>query len=75
MNNFEEVTKAIVQHIPDADVYISDLTGTGDHLGIHVSSKQFAGKSLIQQHQLVMDALSNLLKSQIHAVKIKTTTL
>ena len=73
MNDFEELKNLIKATLSDADVEIEDLTGTRDHLGISVVSKEFAGKGLLQQHRIVMDILSEKLKAEIHAVKIKTT--
>jgi stress-induced morphogen len=48
------------------------MTGTKDHLDLLIVSDQFKGKMLIQQHQLVMNLLSDSLKAEIHAVQLKT---
>jgi stress-induced morphogen len=72
MNNLDMVKNLIQTTIPDADVEVSDLTGTLDHIGIHVKSSIFQGKSLIEQHQIIMNILNESLKDKIHAVKIKT---
>lgn len=71
--DFQEIKDLITSQITDAEVEIFDMTGTRDHLGINVKSSAFAGKMLIQQHQMIMDILKEKLKSEIHAVKIKTT--
>lgn len=71
--DFQEIKDLITSQITDAEVEIFDMTGTRDHLGINVKSAAFAGKMLIQQHQMIMDILKEKLKSEIHAVKIKTT--
>lgn len=71
--DFQEIKDLITSKIEDAEVEIFDMTGTRDHLGINVTSSAFAGKMLIQQHQMIMDILKEKLKSEIHAVKIKTT--
>ncbi|WP_372656053.1 BolA/IbaG family iron-sulfur metabolism protein [Halobacteriovorax sp.] len=72
--NFEELTALIQSQIEDAKVQVTDLTGTQDHLGLLVVSDIFAGKMLIQQHQIIMDILKEKLKQEIHAVQIKTMT-
>ena len=72
--NFEELTALIQSQIEDAKVQVTDLTGTQDHLGLLVVSDAFAGKMLIQQHQMIMDILKEKLKQEIHAVQIKTMT-
>ena len=72
---FESVKSLIINKIPDADVTVTDLTGTQDHLGLEIVSDVFEGKRLIQQHQMIMDILKEELNANIiHAVQIKTMT-
>ena len=71
---FESVKLLIKSKIPDAEVTVTDLTGTKDHLGLEIVSNTFEGKRLLQQHQMVMDILKEELKENIHAVQIKTMT-
>jgi len=72
---FENVKLLIKNKIPDADITVTDLTGTKDHLGLEIVSDEFVGKRLIQQHQMIMDILKEELnQSIIHAVQIKTMT-
>jgi len=72
MIDFENVKSLIISKLPDAEVEVVDLTGTKDHLGIQVTSSEFKGKRLLQQHRIVMDILREKLKEEIHAVQIKT---
>lgn len=59
--------------LPDADVAIQDRTGTHDHFNVTVRSQAFAGKTLIQQHQLVYRALkAALADGRVHAVELTT---
>lgn len=69
---FENVKTLIKAGLNDAYVEVQDMTGTRDHLDILIVSDHFAGKMLIQQHQLVMDLLKESLKTDIHAVQLKT---
>jgi len=71
---FEFVEKIIQAGIPDAEVFVEDLTGTKDHLAITVISDAFEGKLLFQQHQMLMNLLKEELKTRIHAVKLETFT-
>ena len=64
----------IEQSLPDAEVEVSDLTGTRDHVGLLVASAAFQGKRLIEQHQMIMDILKEEFSGQLHAVQIKTMT-
>ena len=69
----EALTKLIRAELPDAEVGIFDRTGTLDHFNVTVRSKRFAGKTLIEQHQLVYGALKGALKDgRVHAVELKT---
>jgi stress-induced morphogen len=70
-----QVEAMIKAGIPDAEVQITDLTGGGDHYQAVVVSSQFAGKSLVQQHQLVYGAVKEAMASEaIHALALKTYT-
>jgi stress-induced morphogen len=70
-----QVEEMIKAGIPDAQVQITDLTGGGDHYQAVVVSSQFAGKSLVQQHQLVYGAVKEAMASEaIHALALKTYT-
>ena len=68
----EQVKKMLAAAFPGATIDVRDMTGTGDHFEIFVSSKSFAGKSLVEQHQLVHKALESEMDRGIHAVQIKT---
>jgi stress-induced morphogen len=71
----QQVEEMIKTHLPDAQVQVQDLKGSGDHYQVTVVSSQFAGKGLVQQHQLVYQALNRAMSSEaIHALAIKTST-
>lgn len=71
-NQVEEMIKTA---LPDAQVQIQDLTGGGDHYQAVVVSSEFAGKTLVQQHQLVYGAVRQAMSSEaIHALALKTYT-
>ena len=70
----QDVVHAITKAIPDAQVSVEDLSGTGDHLQVNVISSSFKGLSLIKQHQLVYSALSNEIATEaIHALALNTS--
>lgn len=64
----------ITAGIPDAKVEVNDLRGDNNHLQIEVTSNAFLGLRLIKQHQMIMDLLKVSLKTDLHAVIIKTKT-
>jgi stress-induced morphogen len=69
------ITKKILESIPDAKVRASDMTGGGDHWQVVVESSQFQGKSLVEQHQIVYQALGDWMKQEIHALALTTRAL
>ncbi len=67
-----EIERLIKQGIPDAKVTIEDLRGDGDHYAARVESAAFKGKSRIQQHQLVYQALGGRMGGELHALQLTT---
>ena len=67
-----EIEALIKEGIPDAKVTIQDLRGDGDHYAAYIESASFAGKSRIQQHQLVYAALQGRMGGELHALAIQT---
>ena len=59
--------------LPDAQVTIRDLTGTGDHFEARVVSSVFEGKTLVDQHAAVYAPVQDLLDSgELHALALRT---
>jgi stress-induced morphogen len=59
--------------LPDAQVTIRDLTGTGDHFEARVVSAAFEGKTMLDQHAAVYAPLQDLLDSgELHALALRT---
>ncbi len=69
----ELIESLILEGIPDAQVTISDLRGDGDHYAAHVVSPAFEGKSRVQQHQMVYQALKGRMGNELHALAIQTS--
>jgi acid stress-induced BolA-like protein IbaG/YrbA len=70
-----EIRRRIAESLPGSEVEVRDMTGTGDHFEAWVVSETFAGKPMIEQHQLVYRPLQDLLKSgELHALALKTFT-
>lgn len=67
-----EIEKMIVAAIPDAKVTIRDLAGDGDHYAAEVVAESFRGKSRVQQHQLVYQALKGNMGGALHALALQT---
>jgi len=67
-----EIQALITAALPDATVEIRDLAGDGDHYQALVTSAAFAGKSRVQQHKLVYDALGGRMGGELHALQLTT---
>lgn len=68
-----EIVSLIKDGIPDAEVRIEDLRGDGDHYAAYVVSPSFAGKTRVQQHQMVYQALQGRMGDQLHALALQTS--
>ena len=71
--DIDVIETMIKEAIPDADIRIEDLRGDGDHYAAYVSSKSFAGKSRVQQHQMVYQALQGKMGGELHALALQTS--
>ena len=69
-----EIERLIKAGIPEAEVWIEDLRGDGDHYAAHVVSPTFSGLSRVRQHQLVYDALQGKMGTELHALALQTGT-
>ena len=67
-----EIEALIRAALPDADVVIEDLAGDGDHYRARVTSASFTGRSRVQQHKLVYDALGGRMGGELHALQVLT---
>ena len=68
-----EIERLIKDALPDARVTIEDLRGDGDHYSALVVSSAFAGRTRIQQHQMVYAALEGRMGGTLHALSLRTS--
>ncbi len=67
------IESLIKEGIPDAQVTIQDLAGDGDHYAALVVSASFAGKTRVQQHQMVYKTLAGRMGGELHALALQTS--
>ena len=67
-----EIEKLIREKLPDAQITIKDLAGDGDHYAAQVVSEAFRGKTRVQQHQMIYDALRGNMGGALHALALQT---
>ena len=71
--NASEIETFIKEALPDAEVQINDLRGDGDHYAAYVRSAAFKGKTRVQQHQMVYQALQGRMGNELHALALQTS--
>jgi len=65
--------RLIKEGLPGSEVTIEDLRGDGDHYAAHVVSPAFKGKTRVQQHQMVYQALQGRMGNELHALALQTS--
>lgn len=72
----EEVEQLIESNLPEATADVRRARGADDddHLAATVVSPAFEGETLVDQHQLVYDALGDRMTTDIHALELTTET-
>jgi stress-induced morphogen len=69
----KEIEDLIRQKLPDATVTITDLAGDGDHYAALVVAEAFRGKTRVQKHQMVYEALRGNMGGALHALALQTS--
>ena len=70
--NADEVKNTILNGLPCDHVEV--LGDDGQHFEAVIVSPQFAGKNMVQQHQLVYLTLGERMRAEIHALSMRTFT-
>ncbi len=68
----DEIEAMIVEALPGAEVEMRDLAGDNDHWAAKVTAPQFAGKSRVQQHKMVYEALDGKMGGVLHSLQLTT---
>jgi len=71
MMQIEEITGLIEKGIPGCQV---EIKGDDSHFDAIIISELFAGKNMVQQHQLVYKSLGERIGAEIHALSMQTYT-
>lgn len=70
----EEITRRIQAAMPDAEVSLDDLTGSGDHWQAVVISSTFEGRTRVARQRAVFAALGDLMSGPVHALTFRALT-
>ena len=68
-----EIEELILQRFPNAKVTIEDLRGDGDHYAAQIIAEEFRGKSRVQQHQMIYNAMGGRVGKELHALALNTS--
>ena len=70
----DEIAVLIRAGFPDAEVEVIDQVGDSNHFQAVVITPAFAGKRLVERHQMVYRSLQGAMADRIHALSIKAYT-
>lgn len=68
-----EIEELILKSFPNAKITIDDLRGDGDHYAARVVTEEFRGKSRVQQHQMIYNAMGGRVGKELHALALNTS--
>jgi stress-induced morphogen len=70
----KDLEKILFEAFPNAQIKVVALIDDGDHYSVEIIDKIFAGKTRIEQHKIVNNALKEILGGQLHAMQLKTSS-
>jgi len=68
-----EIEKLLLKSFPNAKINIDDLRGDGDHYAAKIVAAEFKGKTRVQQHQMVYNAMNGKMGTDLHALALNTS--
>jgi len=68
-----EIEELILKTFPNAKITIDDLRGDGDHYAAQIVTEEFKGKTRVQQHQMIYNAMEGKVGKELHALALNTS--
>ena len=68
-----EIEELILKTFPNAKITIDDLRGDGDHYAVQIITEEFKGKTRVQQHQMIYNAMEGKVGKELHALALNTS--
>ena len=68
-----EIEELILKTFPNAKITIDDLRGDGDHYAAQIITEEFRGKTRVQQHQMIYNAMEGKMGKELHALALNTS--
>ena len=69
----QDLHSLIIKNFPQAKIKIVDLVGDDNHYSVEIIDKSFTGKTRVEQHKMVNEALKGCLGDVLHAMQLKTS--
>ena len=74
MMPIEELETMLQTAFPGGEIHLSSPQQDNNHFRLVLISDRFDGKTMVEQHQLVYEALGDSMREAIHALSLKTFT-
>ena len=68
-----EIQDLILKTFPNAKITIDDLRGDGNHYAAQIITEEFRGKTRVQQHQMIYNAMGGRMGKELHALALNTS--
>ena len=68
-----EIEELILKTFPNAKITIDDFRGDGDHYAAQIITEEFKGKTRVQQHQMIYNAMEGKVGKELHALALNTS--
>ena len=72
-----EISELIKKSFPNSLVEVKDIAGDGNHYSAKVISEKFSGKTRVEQHKMVYEALKGAMDGKngiLHALALQTSS-
>ena len=74
MNPIEQLSNMLEEAFPGDQINLTCPRGDNVHFQLVIVSGKFDGKSMVEQHQMIYQALGDAMREEVHALSIKTYT-
>ncbi len=69
----KDLEKLLTENFPQAQIKVVALVDDDNHYSVEIADKIFAGKTRVEQHKMVNNALKDILGDVLHAMQLKTS--
>ncbi len=70
----KDLEKILQESFPKAQIEVVALVDDNNHYSVKIIDEIFTGKSRVQQHKMVNNALKDILGDVLHAMQLKTSS-